>query len=30
MAMVFGHVLMPIGVLGYNEVTNMMGQLGVM
>lgn len=30
MLMMFGHVLMPIGVLGFNEITNMMGQLGVM
>lgn len=30
MAMVLGHVLMPIGVLGYNGVKNMLGQLGVL
>ena len=30
MAMVIGHVLAPIGILAFNEITNMMGQLGVM
>ena len=30
MAMVVGHVLAPIGILAFNEITNMMGQLGVM
>lgn len=30
MAMAFGHVLMPICILGFNEVTSMMSQLGVL